>query len=64
MEVIGWVNRANRKEAPNLKAIFHFGLSTVQSQQIVASSPTQESLVEVPIDEWSVKPTAVPDSAG
>jgi hypothetical protein len=64
MEVIGWVNRANRKESPNLKAIFHFGLSTVQSQQIVASSPTQESLVEVSIDEWSVKPTTTPDSAG
>ena len=65
VEVMGWINRANRNESPNLKAKpFHFEISTVQSQQIVASSATQESLVEVPIDEWSVKPSAAPASVG
>jgi hypothetical protein len=54
VELIGWVNRENRKQCPNLRQTFHFDLTQALSDQITQLKPTQQAQVlEVPISEWA-----------
>lgn len=50
--VTGWVNKANRTESSNLKAVLHFSLTAAQAQQLSSQITGQDSLIDVPVQEW------------
>jgi len=54
VELIGWVNRRDRRQRPNLKQTFHFDLTQGLSEQLTEHRPTEQAeFIEVPILEWS-----------
>jgi len=51
--VIGWVNRANRKETSNLELNFHTTVTQALAQQLGQPNPQQPIFILIPITEWS-----------
>lgn len=54
VKLIGWVNKKNRGQKPNLETVFHLDLTDAVSQQLTDERPPAATLVTVPIVEWSI----------